>query len=163
MAITSLKQAQNALEKHRKLKVEIEELLKKSGIAKKIKEADALKKEATVWAIENDADQIELDGAHATLVRQMYGGRWIAEDSDVQEDDPGTVRSLYAVIEEKFGDRIDAKGSKARKAWHKITRRIVDPLLIDVAVADGVFKQDEIADAFVEKEKAPYLRLFDDN
>jgi hypothetical protein len=162
MAVTTLRQAQNALEKHRKLKAEIEDLLKKNGIAKKMKQAEDLKKEATDWAIENDADQIELDGAHATLVRQHYGGRWIATDDDIDEGDPANVQSLYAIIEENFKSKISEKGSAARKTWHRITRRVVDPKLIDDAVALGVFKPNEIALAYVEKEKAPYLRVFDD-
>lgn len=162
MAITNLKEAQKALEKHRKVKDEIAALLKEHKIDTKMKQAEDLKKDATVWAIENDIDQIILNGAHATLVRQHFGGRWIAEDGDITEGDPGTAKSLYAVIEERFKGRITEKGTKARKAWLRITRRIVDPALIDAAVADGLFKSEEIADAYVEREKAPYLRIFDD-
>lgn len=163
MAITSLKQAQNALEKHRKLKVEIDDLLKKNGIAKMVKQADDLKKEATAWAVEQEGlEQIELKGAHATLVRQNYGGRWIADDDDIAESDPSGVKSLRFLIEEKFKSKITDKGSPARRTWNRITKRVVDPALIEAAVSLELFTIEEIQDAYVEKEKAPYLRLFDD-
>lgn len=162
MPITTLKQAQNALEKHRALKIEIDEKLKKLGIAKMMKQADDLKKEATAWAVENDAEQIELKGAHATLVRQNYGGRWIAEDNDIGVGDPAGAKSLRFLIEEKFKSRITDKGSPARRTWNRITKRVVDPALIEAAVSLEIFTIEEIQDAYVEREKTPYLRVFED-
>jgi hypothetical protein len=151
------------LEQYRALLTQIEEAKKAARITQMEEKAADLKSQVTKWAIENEIGQIELEGAHATLIKQRYGGRWIAEDEDITENDPAETMSLRRLIEKKFKSGVDERGTQARKVWLKITRRIVDPALIDVAVVDGILRLKDIEAAYVEKEKVPYLRIFNDS
>lgn len=161
--ITTLKQAQNALEKHRALKDEVAALMKEHGITKMIENADKLKKEATAWAIENDVEQIMLEDAHATLVRSSFDRRVIGTDEELgelaDEDQTGRI-SLKQIIKNKFGEF--GKGSEATRIWNMVTRRVVDMVALDDAISDGVLSLEDVDPAYYERQKAPYLRIFDE-
>lgn len=162
MAITTLKQAQTALTQHRALLAEIAFIERREKLDAKRKKAAKLKDEVTVWAVESETDTIELENAHATLVRQSYGSRWVSTEDDQEDGDPAYVVPLSVLLERKFGDSVGTKGSKARKVWMRLTKRIADFKLIEAAVSEGLVAIDDISSAFVQKDKKPYLRVFDD-
>jgi hypothetical protein len=159
----TLKSATAALEQYRKLLAEIAEIEKREGLDEKRDQAFKLKADVTTWAVENDLDTIPLDGAHAKVVKQSYGSHWVSTADDlVYGDYAENVKPLYTLIEETYKSRISTQGSKARKMWMRLTKRVADPVAIDEAFADGAIKVEEISSAFVEKEKKPYIRIFND-
>jgi F0F1-type ATP synthase alpha subunit len=162
--IKNEKQAVEALTLFQVRKAKAEALRIRHGIADMEKDCVELKKAVTAFAVSSDADRIDFDvdgkDFHATLVKQFHGAMFVATDEDIPDEFPD-AKSLKSIIEEKFDGSIKEKG-KARKVWNKITRRIADRSLIDQAVAEGLLTVDEIAPSFIEREKAPYLRIFEE-
>lgn len=163
VVIKTDKDAREALEAFQRLKVEIDELKEESGLNDLEKDAVAYKAAAQNYMIAKKRDQIQCKGFHGTLVKGYYQSHFVATEDEIAEGDPEGVIPLQKIIEKKFKSKIKDKGSKARKIWMRITKRVVDFSAIDELVAEGVLAVDEIAPAWVEKEKAPYLRLFDDD
>jgi len=160
--IKTQKQALEALQRFRDLKAEIDEVKKESGLDELEADAMAYKAAAQNFMIGKDIEQLQGDGWHATLVKGHGSSRWIATDDDIQGDEREGVESLQTIIERKFKSKITSKGTKARRVWLKITKRVIDTDAIEDAVGHGTFTVDDISPAFVEQERAPYLRLFDD-
>jgi urocanate hydratase len=75
---------------------------------------------------------------------------------------PKRCRSLQSIIEKKFKSKVSVKGSKARKMWMKITKRVLDPEAIEELVQEGALDVDEISPAWYETKRAPYLRVYED-
>jgi len=162
IVIKSQDDAKKALQKFQTLKAERDELYEEHGIKDMDEELVALKAAVTKFMADNKVEQIECKGFHGTLVKGYHGGHWLATDDDISPGDHKTAKSLQAIIEKKFKSKISVKGSKARKVWMKITKRVVDHEAVEAAVADGTLNVKEIAPAWSEKEKAPYLRIFQD-
>ena len=165
--IKSEKDAAEALEAFRRLQDEIKELRAESGLDELEKDAVAYKAAAQNYMKTNGIKQIQCRGFHGTLIEGFYGSHWIATPDDMTADallgaKNRNIVPLQTIIEKKFKSKVTDKGSKARKMWMKITKRVVDQNAIDELVQAGKLKVDEISPAWVEKEKAPYLRLFDD-
>lgn len=164
--IKTLKEAKEALVLFQSIKGELDEIREREGMAEMEQDGVELKKAVTRFAVSTKTERIDFDdGVHATLVSQFYGAEYIATVDEIPASLPENrkkVVPLQTIIEKKFKSKIDEKGSKARKVWMKITKRVVDKEAIDQLVAEGVFKVDDLAPAFVEKEKAPYLRIFED-
>src|SRR5262252_3852284 len=159
--IKTQKQALEALQRFRDLKAEIDEVKKESGLDELEADAMAYKAAAQNFMIGKDIEQLQGDGWHATLVKGHGSSRWITYGDDLDGTEGDRVVPLKNIIEKKFGGSIKRKGA-ARRVWLMITKRIADTEGIEEAVAAGEITVDEISPAFVEKDRAPYLRLFDD-
>lgn len=166
--IRTKKDAAQALQAFQALKVERDELYEESGL--KDMEADlvAYKKAVENFMVEKEIDQLQCDGFHGTLVKGFHGGHWLTTPDDVEAEADKLValeretQDLQTIIEEKFGASVKAKGSKARKLWMKITRRVVDKDALERVIANGDLTVKDVTPAWIEWEKAPYLRVFED-
>jgi hypothetical protein len=159
--IKSRRDAVEALKRFNNLKAEIDALKEESGLDDLEKDATAYKAAVQTYMNTHNIDQLDGDGFHGTLVKGFGDARWIATEDDLKGDEPDTVIPLIQIIEEKFGS-VKLKGSPGRRLWLKITKRVADPEAIEDAVNSGSLKAEEIAPAFVEKPRTPYLRLFSD-
>lgn len=163
-AITSLRQAKEALVLFQSQAEEAKALRAEHGIDEIEQDCVELKKAVTRYAVEHEVERIDFDqNFHATLVRQFYGQEFIGTVDDIPDQVPDNreIIPLQAIIEKKFKGSVKEKG-KARKVWMRITKRIVDRAAVDQIVAEGVLTVDELAPCFIEKEKAPYLRIFEE-
>ena len=161
IVIKSKKDAKAALTKFQNLKQERDELYEESGMKDMEEELVSLKAAVTKFMADNEVEQIQCEGFHATLITGYHGGHWVATPDELA-DEPEGINALSSIIEKKFKSKISDKGSKARKVWLRITKRVVDHEAVEAAVADGTLKVKEIAPAWSEKEKAPYVRVFED-
>ena len=160
--IKTEKDAVQALNAFRNLKSEIDEVRKESGLDEMEKDAAAYKAAAQKFMIDMKLDHLQGDGFHGTLVKGTGGSTWIATDDDLTDKSPARCQSLQSIIEKKFKSKVKTKGSKARKVWMKVTKRVIDPEKIEEVVNEGILDVDEIAPAWYETERAPYLRIFED-
>lgn len=161
--VRTLKEAQEALQGMKNLQAEIEELMKEHGIDEMMQDATEMKKAATAYAVKNKLEQIKCKGFHATLIEQSYDTHFLAVDEDVREAQPTVdrpLKSVKAILRKKFGPM--TKGSKSLDIWKRVTKPVVDKAALDEVVGEGLLTVKEITPAFIEKKKAPYLRLFDD-
>jgi hypothetical protein len=161
--VRSLKEAQEALLGMRNLEAEIKELMDEHGITEMMQDATEMKKAATAYAVENNLDQIQCKGFHATLIQQSYGTQFLATDEDVREaqvDTDRPLKSLRSILRKKFGPL--TKGSRSLEIWKRVTKPVIDKAALDDVVSEGLLNVKEITPAFVEKKKAPYLRVFED-
>jgi hypothetical protein len=154
--IKSKPQLKAALVLMQELKDEISEAMKEHGIDEMQQDAVELKKAAEGYMTTKDIDEIQLtNGSYAKLIRGGYDRHWVLNDSEIPENAPG-VKSLRSILKKKFGG--NTLGYK--DAMRRITKRIPDAERIEEAVSEGLLTEKEIAPAFVEKEKKPYLRIF---
>lgn len=162
--ITSKKDALDALVKFRELQEAIREIREENDLDEMEKDAAAYKVAAQKFLVDSEIDHIEGDGWHGTIVKGAASSHWIATEDDIPEDVVGErdVMPLQQIIEEKTNSKISEKGSKARKLWNKMTRRVIDPAAIEELVQEGKLKVDEISPAWYETQRAPYLRIFED-
>lgn len=160
--IGTKKDAIQALENLRDLKAELVEVKAEAGIDDLEKDIVAYSAGIRDFMVGKNIDQLQGEGFHGTLVKGSGGTRWITTDDDLSGDEIGTVQSLQTIIEKKFKSGIDEKGSKARKVWMKITKRVLDKEALDVAVDAGILKTEDVASAMVEISRAPYVRIFSD-
>jgi hypothetical protein len=154
--IKSKAQAKSALALMQELKDEISALSKEHGIDEMMQDAVELKKAVEGFMIEKDIDEIQIDNeSYGKLIKGGYDRHWVLLDSEIPEDAPG-VKSLRSILKKKY------KGQPAqfKEVMRRITKRIPDAEKIEEAVSDGTLRESEIAPAFVEKEKKPYLRVF---
>src|SRR6516225_8988682 len=121
--IKSKKAALEALQAFRDLKAEIDEVKKESGLDELERDAMAYKAAAQKFMIDKDMEQLQGDGWHATLVKGHGSSHWITDEDGLTGDEPDRVRTLRSILVEKFGSITD-KGSKGRKVWLRITKRI---------------------------------------
>lgn len=154
--IKSKAQAKAALLMMQELKDEISTLRRESGLDELEQDAVELKKAAEGYMVTKEIDEIQLEnGSYAKIIRGGYDRHWVLNDSEILEDASG-VKSLRSILKMKFGP-----GTRDyRDAIRRVTKRIPDAEKIEYAVSEGLLTEKEIAPAFVEKEKKPYLRLF---
>lgn len=162
IVLKTKKDVKQAVTKLRDLKAERAVEYEESGLKDMDEEIIALSAAVRDFMNEQGMEQVDGDGFHATLVRANYAGHWVTTEDEIAEDDPPYVVSLKKLIEKKFKSKVTQKGSKARKVWMQVTKRVADHEAIEAAVADGTLKVDDISKAWVEKTKAPYVRLFED-
>lgn len=154
--VKNLKQAKEALLAVQELNEGITELQKEHGILEMMDDSMELKKAATRWAASKDAERIELgEGRYVLLRRDKYGGQWVATDDDVDASVPTSVVPLRSILKKKFKDAATFK-----EVWMRVTKRTVDVDALQREVEDKILTADEIAPAFFEKEKAPFLRFY---
>jgi hypothetical protein len=160
--ISSEEAATEALSRFRNLKAEIEEVRKESGLADLEKDAVAYSAAVRDFMIKHALDQLQGDGFHGTLVKGFMEARWVTDERDLSGDEPAYVETLQVLIERKCKSKISKPGSKARKLWLSLTRRVADPQLIEDAVGRGDVVVDEISAAWYERPRQPYLRVYED-
>lgn len=154
--VKNLKQAKEALESMRLLNVEIQNLMKEHGINEMMEDAAEMKKAATRWAESSGTEHIQLDGAYASLRKDKYGGTWVATDDDM-DGAPQTVVPLLSILRQVVKNR-----EERSILWKKLTTRKVNPDAVQRAVEDGTLTADQVAPAYFEKEKAAYLRVYEE-
>jgi hypothetical protein len=138
------------------LKDDIATLKREHGIDELEQDAVELKKAAEGYMVAKDVDEIQLEGGnYAKLIRGGYDRHWVLNDSEITDQTPG-VKSLRSILKKKFGG--NTIGYK--DAMRRITKRIPDAEKIEEAVSEGLLTEKEIAPAFVEKERRPYLRVY---
>src|SRR5262245_34491598 len=142
----------------------IETARKKAGLPALEASKDALKSELTALMIQHSMEQVGTDGAHATLVQATYGGKVLATSEDFRDLDEiptdRPIMPLREIIKMKFG-AIKA-GSKSLEIWKRVTKPVVRMDALDEVVSEGLLTVDEIAPAYIEKQKRPYVRVFND-
>jgi hypothetical protein len=158
--ITSEKQAKAALSKYRAKKLEIEAARIEAGIPELEAEAEVLKESVTNFMVEKEVERIEGDGFHSVLVQSMFDGRYIATSDDIRElKEIPTDRKLIPlrqILKSRF------KGDDFKAMWNRVTKRVVDAEALEEVIAEGLMTVDEIAPAYVERAKKPYMRIFED-
>lgn len=156
--VKTKKQAIEALQAMRRLDAEIQREMEESGIGEMMQDATEMKKAVTRWMTDSEIEQLQCDGFHGTLVRAVNSKMWITTDEDlVTAGQPAKAMSLRRIIRKKFKN-----AAKRKEVWMRITKRVVDPEALDEAVAEGVLSADEVAPAYVETFKAPYMRVYND-
>lgn len=160
--ITNEEDALEALNRFRELQEAIKEIREENDMDAMEKDAVAYKAAAQEFMLRTDQEHIEGDGWHGTIVKGSGTSHWIETEDDIPENARDDVDSLDAIIERKCESLISEKGSKARKLWMKMTKRVVDPVAIEELVNEGKLDVDEIAPAWYETPRAPYLRIFED-
>src|SRR5262245_368372 len=150
-------EAKRALLKYREIKDDIAVRMAAAGIPELEEQADELRRQATDWAVKSDKETISLGGTlYARLRRDKYGGTWMATDNDVTAYTPVNVMSMRANLKKKYAK--DA--AQFREVWNRVTKRAVDPEKLDRVVQEGVLTADEIAPAYYEKDKKPFIQIY---
>ena len=160
--ITTEDDALEALNRFRELKEAIDEVREENGLAEMEKDAAAYKAAAQEFLVRSNTDHIQGEGWHGTVVRGAGTSHWIETEDDMPETTDRDVVPLRTIIEEKCKSEISEKGSKARKLWMKMTKRVLDTDAIEELVKEGKLDVDEISPAWFETQRAPYLRIFED-
>ncbi len=155
--ISTKEEAQRALTMMVELQESITEQMEEYGISEMMQDAAELKKAATAFCVSKKIDKLRLPkaGKYATMVRAVQERIWI-----------GTRDDLYEYDRAGATDKLQIKPLKSlvsKEVWMKITKRVPDPERIDQAVAEGIVSLDEIAPAYVERYRAPFLRVYDEN
>ena len=147
--VKTKKDAIAALEISVQLKEQAEELMELHGITEMLDAAEELKKKATTFAASKNIDKLDLpDGRYGKLITSVHDRIWVGTKADMPEGAPDGTRPLKALV--------------SKEVWMKITRRVPDPEKIDEAVSEGLVTHDEIAPAYFEKMRSPYIRVFGD-
>ena len=136
-----------ALEISVRLKEEAEALMQEHGITEMLEAAEALKKKATAFAASKNIDKLDLpDGRYGKLITAVHERVWVGTKGDIPEGAPDKITPLKSLV--------------PKEVWMKITKRVPDPERIDEAVSEGLITHDQIAPAYFEKMRAPFLRVF---
>ena len=101
-----------------------------------------LKKAATQFCTEKKIDKVPVGDHHYSLVTR-HTRSW----------NPVKLRKI---IKEKYG-KVKPGG---KPLWNYITKRVVDPELINRAVAEGHMKEKVISKAFEETPQTPFLQRY---
>ncbi len=147
-----------ALKLMENLAIEIAEIEEKHGIRDMQTQAVELKKAATTYCVDNDVTEIELgNGRYGKLIEQGHNRRWILSRADLSGDDqlPKGFKSLKQILKKKFPDV-----GKRKAILSRITTRTVNPQGIQELITEGVLREKDVAPAYIEDAKAPYLRIY---
>jgi hypothetical protein len=138
-----------------------EALMLEHGLNDLQADIEALKEETTAFAVEHEIDRIDLDDCHFTLISQAFDTRFIGtkDEMPLNVKDGRKLKPLRAIIFKKYKN----DKAKAREVWKKVTKRVVVKELVDEAVSEGLLTVKEITPSFIERQKKPYLRRFDDD
>ena|SRR5215467_998472 len=148
-------QAREALIEMKAISQQITALMVEHGIPELQAQADALKSAATDFCVANDVETIPLTtNVYARLRKDKYGGTWVSTDADLTEDTPVDVTPLRNILKKKFNS------VRFREVWYEISKRVVDTEKLEKAVTDGTLTAEEIAPAFYEKDKKPFLIVY---
>jgi len=157
--VKTRKQAIEALTAARTMKAEIQALMEEHGISDMMEDATEMTKAVVRYMDEQKLDNLQAKGFHGTLVRAAYDKRWIATDEELDEAGrPANSMSLRRILRKKFKN-----AAKRKEIWMRITKRVADPEGIDEVVTEGILTIEEVGPSYVEKTKAPYLRIYEDS
>jgi len=118
----------------------LEEMEEISGlIAKAQARTVELKKNVTDWAVDKRVIVIQLDGVYYRQINRSNSG-W---DSEKAKE---IVKGL--------------KDKKGKPLWNFITRRVLDPEKIDLAVKQKLIPEKKIMKAFKSTPQKPFLQKF---
>jgi hypothetical protein len=145
--------ALKAVEGIRDLQDEIARIRKESGLDKLEAKLDDQKARVKDFMLVKDVPRLDVPGAHVTLVKGFYGATFVGTDDDIPMG-VANVTPLRKIIYAKF------PRDKAKEIWFRCTRRMIVKEQLEEVVAEGLLSPDEIAPSFVEKEKAPYVRVY---
>lgn len=164
MAMKPETKAERLLAKRVQLENEIMDIKRKAGLLKLETALEKVKEELLSVMTENKFEQVQGKGYHATLVKQSYGSMLLATMDDflALDEIPAdrAVTPLRSIIRKKYGKF--SKGSKSSEIWKRITKPVVVPDKLEEVVSEGLLSVDEIAPAYVDKQKKPYARVFKD-
>jgi hypothetical protein len=147
-----------ALKMMQERKEEAESLMREHGIQELMQEATELKKAATAYCVAKGISNVDMGDSYAQLREDGYDRRWIGTRAELAEmDAPEGAVPLRTILQRKFGGKSDT----FKETWNRITKRVIDKDSLQEVIDEGVLDEDEIAPAFVEKKKAPYLRVYD--
>jgi hypothetical protein len=155
-SIQTKKDAEKALRMMVELQEEVSALNKEHGITELMRDAAELKKAATAFCVAKGITKLDVGDQYALLRQDGYDRRWIGTREEARELGTAEATPLRVILKEIFHGRDD----KFKEIWMRVTKRVVDPDALQEVVDEGVLDEDEIAPAFVEKQKAPYLRLY---
>jgi len=157
--LKSQKQLKSALALMQELAEDISTIEKEQGIDEMRQDATELKRAATRYAVENGIEKIQLEGdQYAVLVRAGHNRRWLLNDNEIERSMPKGTKSLRSILKKKFPSK-----PKFVQVWKRVTKRVPDPEGIQECIDEGLLTEKEIAAAFVEDEKAPFLRIYGSN
>jgi hypothetical protein len=155
--ISSKADAVKALKMMQERSEEAQELMRENGITELMQEAAELKKAATAYCVDNGITKLDMGDSYASLREDAYDRRWIATIDDFADmGTPAGAIPLRTILR----DRWRKKPDKLKEIWNRVTKRVVDPDALQEVIDEGLLDEDEISAAFVEKTKAPYLRIY---
>jgi len=137
------------------LKLEIAQWKKENGIDEMEQDAVELKKAAERYMTSKGLDEIQLEGtSYAKLIRAGYDRRWILLDKDMPDEAHPSAMSLRRILKRHFST------DEFKAVWARVSKRVADPEGIQEVVDEGLITENEIAPAFIEKERRPFLRIY---
>lgn len=153
--VTTKADAVKALKMMQERQEEVMRLQAEAGITELMQEATELKKAATAYVVANGIEKLDLGDHYATLRQDGYARQWIATKDDLEKlDAPTGAIPLRTILKKSLTPE------NFKEVWNRVTKRVVDADALQEAVDEGILDEEEIAPAFVEKTKAPYLRLY---
>lgn len=164
--ISSEKEAKTALNLFQALADEMQAIREEHGLQEMEEDAIELKRAVTHFMVGKGKKRIEIPdypGMYGTLIESGYDKRIIAtkeELDDYMSDDKPVIQEkvtpLRTFLLKKYG-----KGTKEfKEAWNRLTKKVADEDAIAEAINAGEFTVEQISKCYIEKQKAPYLRLF---
>jgi len=157
--VTTKADAIKALKMMHERSDEAQALMTEHGITELMQEATELKKAATAYVVAQGIEKLDLGDSYATLRQDGYARQWIADKAQLvqfQLDGATDAVDLKTILQKKFKKDKDA----FKEIWRRVTKRVVDANELQEVVDEGLLDEDEIAPAFVEKTKSPYLRVY---
>lgn len=156
--VSSSKELSAAWNEHLSIEQTIAGLMRKHGITDLMVTSTELKKAVTKYQVAKKIDRVDFsDGRYAKLVAGGYDKRFIATDEELESGDfPKGAKSLEAILAKKFAD----KPNRLKKIWKRIAKTTIDKTALDAVIAEGLLKIEDVEAAYVEKPKAPYVRVY---
>ncbi len=145
--INSVKAAKLALEEMESITEEIMPLMNRSV---------ELKKAVTAFATDKRTTVIQLDDVYYRLIERK-NRIWVGTPEDMPVGAPKRAASLREIVK---GKRVKVNG-KLVPLWNLITKRVVDPELLNQAVQQKWVTEKEIEKAYLEKSQAPFLQRYE--
>lgn len=155
LVISSVKDANKAVEAAGKLVEEIAEIRANSKLGVLEAEYENLRSSLRDWQKENDVDEISHAGFISTLI-QRRKSFWVWSADDIPEnialeDD---IIPLRDVVKRRIRDL-----KKRNKVISKITQRVVVPAALDELVREGVLKPDDVKDSYAVYIETYYVQI----
>jgi hypothetical protein len=114
-----------------------------------------VKSHATTYMHSHALPVVQVDGSYwRKIVRTTRF--WVAEDKDVPDSAPRSAKSLKSLCQGK----VAKVGKKSIPLWQYITKRVIDPEKIDMAVQHGFLTEKEIGKAYLERDGNPFIQEF---
>lgn len=93
---------------------------------------------------------------------ERTGSMWIMTDADIPDasklpvsDREKEIKSLFSILAELSGDN----RKMFTKLWNRVTKRVLDPDGIDLAVKEGLLTIEQISPAFLDFVQTSYVMI----